>query len=111
MSTAEQELSPQLQEAFLRRYADAHAMQVVRVYADEGCSGLVLAGRAGLKALLADVAAERSDFAVLLVYDVSRWGRYQDGDEAGSYEFLCRRPGIRLAYCAENFVNDGSALS
>jgi DNA invertase Pin-like site-specific DNA recombinase len=111
MSTAEQDLSPQLQEAFLRRYADAHAMQVVRVYADEGCSGLVLAGRTGLKTLMADVAAERSDFAVLLVYDVSRWGRYQDGDEAGFYEFLCRRAGIRLVYCAENFVNDGSALS
>ncbi len=111
MSTATQELSPQLQEAYLRRYAEAHAMQVVRVYADLGRSGLVLAGRAGLQALLADVAAGHPDFAVLLVYDVSRWGRYQDGDEAGFYEFLCRQAGIRLVYCAENFINDGTPLS
>lgn len=111
MSTVAQTLSPQLQEAYLRRYAEAHSMRVVRVYADHGCSGLVLAGRAGLQRLLADVAAGPVDFGALLVYDVSRWGRYQDGDEAGFYEFLCRKAGIRLVYCAENFVNDGAPMS
>lgn len=111
MSSAAQALSPQLQEAYLRRYADAHAMRIVRVYADEGRSGLVLAGRGGLQQLLADVAAGNTDFSILLVYDVSRWGRYQDGDEAGFYEFLCRKAGIRLLYCAENFINDGAPMS
>ncbi|MBA5690565.1 recombinase family protein [Rugamonas apoptosis] len=111
MSSTAQILSPQMQEAYLRRYAATHAMVVVRVYADLGCSGLVLAGRSGLQQLLADVAAGNTDFAVLLVYDVSRWGRYQDGDEAGFYEFLCRKAGIRLLYCAEAFVNDGAPLS
>jgi hypothetical protein len=24
------------------------------------------------------------------VYDVSRWGRFQDPDEAAHYEFLCK---------------------
>jgi DNA invertase Pin-like site-specific DNA recombinase len=111
MSTIAQALSPRLQEAYLRRYAEAHTMRVVRVYADVGCSGLVLAGRAGMQRLLADIAAGPVDFSALLVYDVSRWGRYQDGDEAGFYEFICRKAGIRLEYCAENFDNDGAPMS
>ena len=45
---------------------------------------------------------------VVLVYDVSRWGRYQDTDEAAHYEFLCKRAGVPIHYCAEQFPNDGS---
>lgn len=44
----------------------------------------------------------------MLVYDVSRWGRFQDPDEAASYELRCRQSGIAVHYCAEQFENDGS---
>lgn len=111
MSTSAQALSPKLQEACLRRYAHAHSMEVVRVYNDDGKSGLVLAGRAGMQQLLNDVAGGCAGFTVLLIYDVSRWGRYQNVDEAGFYEYLCRRAGIRVLYCEEQFVNDGEPLS
>lgn len=111
MSTASQELSPQVQEALLRRYAAANALEVVRVYLDAGCSGVTVRGRRGLQRLLADVAGGDLDFQVLLVYDVSRWGRYQDVDEAGFYEFCCRTAGIQVVYCGEQFANDGSPLS
>jgi DNA invertase Pin-like site-specific DNA recombinase len=111
MSTAGQALSPQVQEACLRQYAASKAMHVVRVYLDAGHSGLTAAGRPGLAQLLADVAAGDVGFGVLLLYDVSRWGRYQDADEAGFYEFICRKAGIRLIYCAEQFANDGEPLS
>jgi DNA invertase Pin-like site-specific DNA recombinase len=43
---------------------------------------------------------------VILVYDVSRWGRFQDIDEAAHYEFLCKAAGIPVHYCAEPFSND-----
>ncbi len=46
-----------------------------------------------------------------LVYDVSRWGRFQDADESAYYEYICRRAGIQVAYCAEQFENDGSPVS
>lgn len=111
MSTSAQALSPQLQEEFLRRYASVHAMHIVHVYVDEGRSGLVLSGRTGFQDLLADIGAGSAAFSVLLIYDVSRWGRYQNVDEAGFYEFLCRRAGIRVIYCAEPFINDGAPLS
>jgi hypothetical protein len=38
---------------------------------------------------------------------VSRWGRFQDADEAAHYEFLCKSGGVPVHYCAEPFVNDG----
>ncbi|OEZ54850.1 recombinase family protein [Duganella sp. HH105] len=111
MSTSAQALSPKLQEGYLRRYAHAHRMEVVRVYNDDGKSGLVLAGRTAMQQLLNDVAGGCAGFTVLLIYDVSRWGRYQNVDEAGFYEYLCRRAGIRVLYCGEHFVNDGEPLS
>jgi DNA invertase Pin-like site-specific DNA recombinase len=80
MSTERQEYSPQNQADAIQQYAVAHQMKIVRTYADHGRSGLKLAGRAGLRTLLDDAAGKRHDFTALLVYDVSRWGRFQDTD-------------------------------
>jgi hypothetical protein len=49
-----------------------------------------------------------ADFSIVLVYDVSRWGRFQDADESAYYEYRCRRAQIAVHYCAEPFQNDGS---
>jgi recombinase len=32
-------------------------------------------------------------------------------DESAHYEFICKKSGIKVAYCAEQFENDGSFLS
>ncbi len=45
------------------------------------------------------------------MYDVSRWGRFQDADESAYYEYICKRAGITVQYCAEQFENDGSPVS
>ncbi len=50
-------------------------------------------------------------FSAILVYDVSRWGRFQDADESAYYEYICRRAKIEVHYCAEQFENDGSPVS
>ena len=55
-----------------------------------------------------DVQSTTRDFDAILVYDVSRWGRFQDADEAAYYEHLCSRAGIRVHYSEEQFDNDGS---
>jgi DNA invertase Pin-like site-specific DNA recombinase len=83
----------------------------VRTYADEGKSGLRIDGRQALQRLISDVVNGNADFCVILVYDVSRWGRFQDADESAYYEYICRRAGIQVAYCAEQFENDGSPVS
>jgi DNA invertase Pin-like site-specific DNA recombinase len=57
------------------------------------------------------VVLGRADFDRILVFDVSRWGRFQDADEAGHYEFICRQAGVGVEYCSEEFKNDGSDMS
>ncbi len=80
----------------------------MKTYTDAGRSGVVLKSRAGLKELLADVLSGNAIFRAILVYDVSRWGRFQDSDEAAHYEFICKNAGIPVHYCAELFENDGT---
>src|SRR5262249_34013895 len=61
-----------------------------------------------LKQLIDLVQSGTTDFTTILVYDVSRWGRFQDADESAYYEYICKRAGISVQYCAEQFENDGS---
>lgn len=110
-STEHQSYSTAHQELALREYAAQHNFDVVAVYRDEGRSGLTLHGRSGLLRLLNDVQAGRADYIAILVYDVSRWGRFQDVDESAYYEYACRKAGIIVSYCAEPFANDESPLA
>lgn len=111
MSTEHQQYSTDNQAAAIRRYADEHGYEIIRTYKDDGKSGLNLSGRAGLRRLLSDVEEGQADFQALLVYDVSRLGRFQDPDEAASHELRIRAAGIQVEYCAEQFRNDGSVSS
>ena len=90
MSTEHQKYSLDNQAAAIRQYAVLQGFEVVRSYADSGKSGLVLKHRRGLAQLLSDVVGSPQPYKAILVYDVSRWGRFQDADEAAYYEFLCK---------------------
>jgi DNA invertase Pin-like site-specific DNA recombinase len=107
MSTEEQPNSIVLQQAAIRRYAAAHGYEVVVTYTDPGKSGIGIKRRVGLRQLIQDVIGGQARFRAILVYDVSRWGRFQDTDESAHYEFLCRSAGVPVHYCAEQFENDG----
>jgi DNA invertase Pin-like site-specific DNA recombinase len=111
MSTEHQQYSTENQADKIREYAARRGIQIVRTYADAGKSGLRMDGRVSLQQLIKDVESGSADFSIILVYDVSRWGRFQDADESAYYEYRCRRAGIQVAYCAEQFENDGSPVS
>jgi DNA invertase Pin-like site-specific DNA recombinase len=111
MSTEHQQYSTENQGKAIARYAEQHEMEIVATFADSGKSGLTLAGREQLQRLLAVAESGSAPFTVVLVYDVSRWGRFQDVDESAYHEYVCRRAGITVHYCAEQFQNDGSPLS
>ncbi|RVB69691.1 recombinase family protein, partial [Mesorhizobium sp. M7A.F.Ca.CA.004.06.1.1] len=98
MSTDHQRYSLDNQRAAISEYAEMRGFAVVRTYADAGKSGLSLKGRDGLQQLLADVVTGQGGFSVILVLDVSRWGRFQDTDQAAHYEFICRDAGINVHY-------------
>ncbi len=111
MSTDHQQYSTNNQSDVIEKYADDNAIEILRVYSDEGKSGLNIRGRDSLAELIGLVGSGKADFKAILVYDVSRWGRFQDADESAYYEFICKRAGIEVHYCAEQFKNDGSPVS
>lgn len=111
MSTEHQQYSTSNQMDVIREYANRRNLEIIETYSDEGKSGLSIRGRDSLARMISDVEAGRVEFTDILVYDISRWGRFQDADESAYYEYICRRAGILVHYCAEQFENDGSPVS
>src|SRR5438309_4785456 len=111
MSTEHQQYSTSNQMDVIREYAKRRDLEIVKEYSDEGKSGLNIQGRDSLVQMIRDVQNGSAEFSCILVYDVSRWGRFQDADESAYYEYICRQAGVSVHYCAEQFENDGSPVS
>ncbi|MFM0019473.1 MULTISPECIES: recombinase family protein [Paraburkholderia] len=111
MSTDHQQYSPENQKTALADYARVHDIDIVETYEDDGRSGVTLRHRPALLKLLKDVLDPGRAFETVLVYDVSRWGRFQDVDESAHHEYICRQAGVSVIYCAEPFTNDGTPAS
>ena len=111
MSTEHQQYSPENQMAVIERYAAEHGMEIVAIYSDEARSGLRLENRPGMRQMLKDAKREESGFDTILVYDVSRWGRFQNPDQSAAIEYACQEADVEVHYCMEQFVNDGSPVS
>ena len=111
MSTEHQQYSTENQSDAIERYAVRKNLVIVKKFIDYGKSGLTLTRRLALRDLLQEVESGAADFGTILVYDVSRWGRFQDTDESAYYEYACKRAHVRVHYCAEPFENDGSLYS
>ena len=97
MSTEHQQYSTENQGDKIKEYAAHRGIEIIKTYTDAGKSGLRIDGRQALQQLIKDVETGAADFQVILVYDVSRWGRFQDADESAYYEYICRRAGIQVA--------------
>src|SRR5919198_1178632 len=76
MSDEAQQYSIENQKAAIQQYADKHGFVIIKTYADPGKSGVVAKNRKGLSELLKDVVGGEATFKAILVYDVSRWGRF-----------------------------------
>src|SRR5271165_1279586 len=90
-------MSTENQAEIIAQYAARRGFEIVRTYEDAGKSGLRLDGRLSLQRLIADVRSGSTDFEAVLVYDVSRWGRFQDADESA-----CRVGGGALSCLRAN---------
>lgn len=111
MSTEHQKYSTANQLRTIGEYAANNDLSIVEVYSDEGISGLHIKKRFGLQRLLNDVVRGNAKFDTILVYDISRWGRFQDPDQSAHYEYLCRMSGVDVVYCAELFQGDRSPMA
>ena len=107
-STDRQEYSATNQMTVIAEYGERNGFTIIKTYDDPAVSGVVLRRRRGLQSLIKDVIHGEVSYKAILVYDVSRWGRFQDADESAYYEFLCKSAGVRVHYCGEAFPNDDS---
>ena len=110
-ATEHQQYSTDTQSDKIRNYARKRGIEIVRTYTDEGKSGLSIFERTGLQKLLSDVNSGRADFNLVLVYDISRWGRFLDPGEGAYYEDICKRADIEVTYCAEQCGDDSASVS
>jgi len=101
--------SLRVQDEILRAYAERHHHEIVAVYA-ESASGRTVDGRLEFQRLIAAVR-RGPRFELILVVDVSRWGRFDSPDEAGYYEWVCLSKGVRVIYVNEDFGDDESPLA
>ena len=93
-----------MQAELICAYAEKNSMDIVKSYLDEGKD------RDGLRNMIEDVHSGAAEYNVILMRDITRWGREQM-DESAHYEFICRRAGFAVHYVDEPFKNDGSIMS
>lgn len=111
MSTDHQEYSTNNQLYAINLYAQKHGYRIDRVFKDEGKSGLQVKGREQFQELINLVEKGETDFSVVLVYDVSRWGRFQNDNEGAYYLYIFERVGIKVIFCAEPFNHHTGLLA
>lgn len=99
MSTELQKESPENQERQIRLYADKYGIEVVKIYADLGVSGMNAEGREQFLALIKDVESDQNAFNIVLYLDESRWGRFVDSRDAEFYRRLLERQGVICHPC------------
>jgi DNA invertase Pin-like site-specific DNA recombinase len=106
-----QENSVLIQREHAQKFALQYDMDLIHEEADEGKSGLS-ANRPAFDRLINEwvLNPESPHLDYVLVYDVSRWGRFQDPDEAAYYEMLCKKRGIKVIYISRGFPKEEMAL-
>lgn len=106
-----QENSVAIQRTHAQKFAEAHDIEIIHEEADEGKSGLS-ANRPGFDRLFREfiLNLDAPAFDYVLVYDVSRWGRFQDQDEAAFWEYRCKLRGKQVVFVSKGFPNEENLL-
>jgi DNA invertase Pin-like site-specific DNA recombinase len=99
MSTELQTESPENQKREIQAFADAHCIEIVKIYTDLGVSGMKAEGRSQFQAMLDDVEFGRNEYSIVLYLDDSRWGRFVDSGEAEYYRMRLKLKGVVCQAC------------
>lgn len=99
MSTEMQTESPENQERAIRDYAVQYGIEIVKVYADLGVSGITTEKREQFQALIDDVEQGRNTYNIVLYLDESRWGRFVDSREADYHRMRLERKNVICQSC------------
>lgn len=99
MSTEMQTESPENQERQIRAYAAQYGIEIIKVYADLGISGMTAEKREQFQALIDDVEQNRSSYNIVLYLDESRWGRFVNSREAEYHRMRLERKNVICQSC------------
>ena len=92
-STTDQEQSLARQRSEIERYAKEHGIEVEAWFSDDGISGVEDETRPDFQRMIA--AAERRQFDVIVVYELSRFGRFETFQSAG-WMLRLKRARVRI---------------
>lgn len=106
-----QENSVPIQRDQAIEFAAKYGIEIIHEEADEGKSGLS-AARPGFERLFEDwvLNPDAQEFDYVLVLDVTRWGRFQDPDEAAYWEMQCKKRNKKVIYISRGFPKEEEKL-
>ena len=102
-----QEYSVEIQQEHVRKFAADNGIEIIKEFADRGITGVVVKDRDAFNEMIqVYVEGGKEKFDYVLVFDVSRWGRFQDGDESAHYTWLCSSRGIKVIFSTMGFQKE-----
>ena len=102
-----QEYSVEIQQEHVRKFAADNGIEIIKEFADRGITGVVVKDRDAFNEMIQIyVEGGKEKFDYVLVFDVSRWGRFQDGDESAHYTWLCSSRGIKVIFSSMGFQKE-----
>lgn len=107
-STDMQEASIPEQKKAIEEYASKNDLEIIRWFEDEGKSGRSAEERPAFMSMIDYVRTSSNDFKYVLVYDCSRWGRFENPKEATYWEVEIEKHGKKVRYVTEGYINDDS---
>src|SRR3989338_2950316 len=108
-STDLQETSLEQQKEKVLEFAKEHAVRVIEIFAEEAC-GENVEGRPEFRKMV-ECCKSNEDFQYVFVYDISRWGRFENPKEAVYWEVEVERAGRKVVFVSEGFKEDNIGTS
>ncbi|GHU96030.1 hypothetical protein FACS1894156_6540 [Bacteroidia bacterium] len=107
-----QENSVAIQREHTEKFAREYNIEIIHEEADEGETGL-LDTRPAFKRLFVDWIEnkEAPHFDYVFIFDVSRWGRFQDQNQGAYWEYMCKKNGKEAVYVSIGFPSDPLSAS
>ncbi len=104
-----QEASLEQQKEKILCFAKEHSIKVIEFFAEEAC-GESVEGRPQFRRMI-ECCKSKEVFQYVLVYDVSRWGRFENPKEAVYWEVEVEKSGRRVVFISEGFKEENIGTS
>ena len=102
-----QEYSVEIQQEHVRKFAAENSIEIIKEFADRGISGVAVDDRDAFNEMInVYVEGQKDKFDYVLVFDVSRWGRFQDIDESAHFTWVCSSRGIKVVFSSMGFQKE-----